>query len=204
MYGVFDGHGPCGHDASAFCHRELPLNLLSDPLLRSDVSAALKNAFLAVGSQASHARARVSEFPRRSLRSGERGVRLKHAFFFCCGAVLPDSRRPLGIQRPRVGSGLRVERQHGDCGFARRAASHSGLRGGFAFGGCKERRWRWAVLSLTDAKQRKRPHKQAPFSQGLSLGNPPRCSFRKRRSRVFHHRPQANQSGREGTHLGSR
>ncbi|CDJ44286.1 protein phosphatase 2C, putative, partial [Eimeria tenella] len=48
VYGVFDGHGPCGHQASDFVHRVLLLLLLSHPLLRSDVCAALRGAFHAV------------------------------------------------------------------------------------------------------------------------------------------------------------
>ncbi|OEH75014.1 protein phosphatase [Cyclospora cayetanensis] len=38
VYGVFDGHGPSGHQASDFVHRVLLLMLLSHPLLRTDLS----------------------------------------------------------------------------------------------------------------------------------------------------------------------
>ncbi|KAH0473952.1 MAG: uncharacterized protein KVP18_001647 [Porospora cf. gigantea A] len=45
MYGVFDGHGPYGHDVSAFVHKTLPFLIISDPLFETDLPAALKKAF---------------------------------------------------------------------------------------------------------------------------------------------------------------
>lgn len=37
IYGVFDGHGPCGHDVSEFVKNELPKVLLLDPQLVYDI-----------------------------------------------------------------------------------------------------------------------------------------------------------------------
>ncbi|CEL99363.1 unnamed protein product [Vitrella brassicaformis CCMP3155] len=45
MYGVFDGHGPSGHDVSGFVHHNLPRILLSDPLFNDNPGQCLKTAF---------------------------------------------------------------------------------------------------------------------------------------------------------------
>lgn len=45
MYGVFDGHGPSGHDVSEFVKNELPKVLLIDPSLAKNPAEALSNAF---------------------------------------------------------------------------------------------------------------------------------------------------------------
>lgn len=45
IYGVFDGHGPCGHDVSEFAKNMLVKVLLLDPLLLSQPDSALENAF---------------------------------------------------------------------------------------------------------------------------------------------------------------
>eukprot|EP01053_Blabericola_migrator_P008953 Blabericola_migrator_1__8952@NODE_474_length_8206_cov_62_991277_g69_i1_p3_GENE_NODE_474_length_8206_cov_62_991277_g69_i1NODE_474_length_8206_cov_62_991277_g69_i1_p3_ORF_typecomplete_len329_score43_75PP2C/PF00481_21/1e58PP2C_2/PF13672_6/7_7e23SpoIIE/PF07228_12/1_5e08_NODE_474_length_8206_cov_62_991277_g69_i156096595 len=45
IYGVFDGHGPCGHDVSAFVHKTLPFLIVSDPLFEEDLVATLRRAF---------------------------------------------------------------------------------------------------------------------------------------------------------------
>eukprot|EP01071_Lankesteria_metandrocarpae_P006326 Lankesteria_metandrocarpae@DN4318_c0_g1_i1.p1 len=45
IYGVFDGHGPCGHDVSSFVHTTLPFLIISDPQFEEDPSATLRRAF---------------------------------------------------------------------------------------------------------------------------------------------------------------
>lgn len=48
LLGVFDGHGPYGHDVSSFVHRTLPFLLMSDPLWEQDPLDVLKRGFLKV------------------------------------------------------------------------------------------------------------------------------------------------------------
>lgn len=46
LYGVLDGHGPCGHDVSEFCKATIPKLLLMDTEVEKDPPAALKRAFV--------------------------------------------------------------------------------------------------------------------------------------------------------------
>jgi serine/threonine protein phosphatase PrpC len=46
VYGVFDGHGPCGHDVSELVRQELMKKFIQDPLRLEDPEKALKSAFL--------------------------------------------------------------------------------------------------------------------------------------------------------------
>lgn len=48
IYGVFDGHGPYGHDISNFVQEALPRLLVSDAYFKHDPEKALSNAFLDV------------------------------------------------------------------------------------------------------------------------------------------------------------
>lgn len=45
LYGVFDGHGPYGHDVSGFVHRTFPFLILADPEFETDPISAIKKAF---------------------------------------------------------------------------------------------------------------------------------------------------------------
>ncbi|KAF4710667.1 hypothetical protein FOZ63_017108 [Perkinsus olseni] len=45
MFGVFDGHGPFGHDVSSFCHDALPGLLIKDEEFYTDPAAAFARAF---------------------------------------------------------------------------------------------------------------------------------------------------------------
>lgn len=45
FYGVFDGHGPCGHDVSHFVHNTLPFLLVGDKNFEVDPLATMKRAF---------------------------------------------------------------------------------------------------------------------------------------------------------------
>lgn len=45
MYGVFDGHGPNGHDVSSFVQTLLPFLIISDNLFESDPVRVLKRSF---------------------------------------------------------------------------------------------------------------------------------------------------------------
>lgn len=45
IYGVFDGHGPCGHDVSDFVKMELPKILLKDEEIKSNPRQSLIKAF---------------------------------------------------------------------------------------------------------------------------------------------------------------
>lgn len=45
LYGVFDGHGPFGHNVSDFIHRVLPFLLLSDPNFEADPMLVMRRAF---------------------------------------------------------------------------------------------------------------------------------------------------------------
>jgi len=45
IYGVFDGHGPCGHDVSDFVKMELPKILLKDEQLKQNPRQSLISAF---------------------------------------------------------------------------------------------------------------------------------------------------------------
>jgi serine/threonine protein phosphatase PrpC len=45
LYGVFDGHGPCGHDVSEFVKNELPKLLLKDPNIKVDPRQAMIDGF---------------------------------------------------------------------------------------------------------------------------------------------------------------
>eukprot|EP00923_Selenidium_pygospionis_P029710 GHVN01052906.1.p1 GENE.GHVN01052906.1~~GHVN01052906.1.p1 ORF type:complete len:251 (+),score=34.42 GHVN01052906.1:905-1657(+) len=45
MYGVFDGHGPCGHDVSNFVHYTLPYLLIGDQNFEKDPLTTMKRAF---------------------------------------------------------------------------------------------------------------------------------------------------------------
>nr|CEL66539.1 TPA: Probable protein phosphatase 2C 64 [Neospora caninum Liverpool] len=47
LFGVFDGHGPSGHDISGYVHRMLFALLLSDETLSRNPQLALRNAFVA-------------------------------------------------------------------------------------------------------------------------------------------------------------
>lgn len=49
LYGVFDGHGPFGHDVSNFVQQRLPKHIYNHELFRSNTSAALRSAFSKVG-----------------------------------------------------------------------------------------------------------------------------------------------------------
>lgn len=48
LYGVFDGHGPYGHDISHYVQRELPKLVYNDPHFLSDPKEALRASFVAV------------------------------------------------------------------------------------------------------------------------------------------------------------
>ncbi|EER19292.1 PP2C, putative [Perkinsus marinus ATCC 50983] len=45
MFGVFDGHGPYGHDVSSFCHDALPGLLIKDEEFYTEPTAAFTRAF---------------------------------------------------------------------------------------------------------------------------------------------------------------
>lgn len=45
LYGVFDGHGPLGHDVSNFVHHAIPFLILSDELFETDPALVMKRAF---------------------------------------------------------------------------------------------------------------------------------------------------------------
>ncbi|KEP61778.1 UNVERIFIED_CONTAM: PP2C, putative [Hammondia hammondi] len=47
LFGVFDGHGPSGHDVSGYVHRMLFALLLTDETLNRNPQLALRNAFVA-------------------------------------------------------------------------------------------------------------------------------------------------------------
>ncbi|KAF4669363.1 hypothetical protein FOL47_002585 [Perkinsus chesapeaki] len=46
IYGVFDGHGPNGHEISEIAKENLPRQLIQSPFFRADPCLALKNAFM--------------------------------------------------------------------------------------------------------------------------------------------------------------
>ena len=46
LYGVFDGHGPYGHDISGFVHQHLPEKILKSENLAAHPMETLKKAFL--------------------------------------------------------------------------------------------------------------------------------------------------------------
>lgn len=46
LIGVFDGHGPFGHEISNYVHKTLPDILTSHPLWSSDITTALKESFI--------------------------------------------------------------------------------------------------------------------------------------------------------------
>lgn len=48
LIGVFDGHGPYGHDVSGFVHRTLPFLLLADPEFETHTLESMKRNFLKV------------------------------------------------------------------------------------------------------------------------------------------------------------
>eukprot|EP00388_Colpodella_angusta_P011032 GDKJ01028458.1.p1 GENE.GDKJ01028458.1~~GDKJ01028458.1.p1 ORF type:complete len:511 (+),score=134.45 GDKJ01028458.1:86-1618(+) len=48
LYGVFDGHGPFGHDISNFVQQNLPRLLVQNPFFNIDPKKALKEAFIAM------------------------------------------------------------------------------------------------------------------------------------------------------------
>jgi serine/threonine protein phosphatase PrpC len=45
IFGVFDGHGPYGHDISNFCHERLPESVVKDEKFKDDPAQALSDAF---------------------------------------------------------------------------------------------------------------------------------------------------------------
>ncbi|CEM32017.1 unnamed protein product [Vitrella brassicaformis CCMP3155] len=45
LFGVFDGHGPSGHDVSNFVHKNLPKLIVSDPNFETEPLTAIKQAF---------------------------------------------------------------------------------------------------------------------------------------------------------------
>jgi len=45
MYGVFDGHGPCGHDVSLFVNKNLPGQIVRDGAFATKPDQAFVNAF---------------------------------------------------------------------------------------------------------------------------------------------------------------
>eukprot|EP00918_Siedleckia_nematoides_P048684 GHVU01106733.1.p1 GENE.GHVU01106733.1~~GHVU01106733.1.p1 ORF type:complete len:381 (-),score=63.14 GHVU01106733.1:244-1386(-) len=45
IIGVFDGHGPSGHDASSFVHNTLPFLIITDPSFQSDPLGTMRRAF---------------------------------------------------------------------------------------------------------------------------------------------------------------
>ncbi len=58
LYGVFDGHGPCGHDISHFAHQLLPALFLRDATRETDPKEALRKAFVRTHAQAQKAQER--------------------------------------------------------------------------------------------------------------------------------------------------
>lgn len=60
IYGVFDGHGPFGHEVSHFAHQLLPAILLRSELFLTNPSEALRKAFLKTQAQAIKATERAS------------------------------------------------------------------------------------------------------------------------------------------------
>jgi len=45
IYGVFDGHGPCGRDVSHFVHNAIPFLIISDPHFESDIIGTMRRSF---------------------------------------------------------------------------------------------------------------------------------------------------------------
>jgi len=45
IYGVFDGHGPCGHDVSHFVHNAIPFLIISDPNFETDIIGTMRRSF---------------------------------------------------------------------------------------------------------------------------------------------------------------
>ncbi|CAD7957956.1 unnamed protein product [Amoebophrya sp. A25] len=58
IYGVFDGHGPFGHEVSHFVHQLLPAVLLRSESLKSDPKEAISKAFVKTHQQAAKANER--------------------------------------------------------------------------------------------------------------------------------------------------
>ena len=51
LYGVFDGHGPFGHDISHFAHQLLPAILLRSDSFKQSPQDALRKAFVKTHTQ---------------------------------------------------------------------------------------------------------------------------------------------------------
>lgn len=51
LYGIFDGHGPHGHEISHFAHQLLPTLFLRSALLKTDPKEALRKAFVKTHAQ---------------------------------------------------------------------------------------------------------------------------------------------------------
>lgn len=59
IYGVFDGHGPYGHEVSHFAHQQLPLVLLKSEEFKTNPREALKKAFAKTHTRVQHAAERL-------------------------------------------------------------------------------------------------------------------------------------------------
>lgn len=62
LYGVFDGHGPYGHDVSNFVQRELPRIIYSDSNFLSNPKEALRKSFITVHEMLENAAATQGTF----------------------------------------------------------------------------------------------------------------------------------------------
>ncbi|KYK66681.1 putative PP2C [Toxoplasma gondii TgCatPRC2] len=77
LFGVFDGHGPSGHDVSGYVHRMLFALLLTDESLNRNPQLALRNAFVAVGVAKTERKRKRGRQPGNGERSGEIGTELR-------------------------------------------------------------------------------------------------------------------------------
>lgn len=98
LYGVFDGHGPCGHGVSNFVHNTLPFLLVGDPNFETDTLLTMKRAFRKVH----HLLEAASEQPKSRLDcslSGTTGTLVVHRDNTLYVAHVGDSRAVIGRKR---------------------------------------------------------------------------------------------------------
>lgn len=77
LYGVFDGHGPYGHDISNFVQQNLPRLLVQNPYFQNDPKTALKETFIEMHSIIDHSsRSGSGRFD--AIMSGTTGTVILH------------------------------------------------------------------------------------------------------------------------------
>lgn len=111
LYGVFDGHGPYGHDVSSFIHRVLPYLIIADAKFETDPLFVMRQGFR----KAHHLLEALCDVTHNEIDctlSGTTGTIILHRDNKCYVAHVGDSRSVLSTRRQNKAKAVNLTDDH--------------------------------------------------------------------------------------------